>query len=68
MEEMEQAGSIVGKAGANTTIRARVLDADGNVIEDLGIIVGQRTKTAGDKTRAALKRLSRKYGRKHGSR
>ena len=37
----EVAGSIVGKMGTGTTIRARVLDENGNLIEDLGIIVGR---------------------------
>ena len=67
-EEMETAGSYVAKMGTGTTIRARVLDPDGNVIEDLGVIVGKRTKKAGDHTRAALKRLAKNYkGGKHGS-
>ena len=67
-EEMETAGSYVAKMGAGTTIRARVLDPDGNVIEDLGIIVGKRTKKEGNRARAALKRLAKNYkGGKHGS-
>jgi len=53
----ENAGSYVAKSGAVTTIKARVFDADGNLLEDLGTIVGKRTKAAGKKTEAALKRL-----------
>ena len=67
-EEMETAGSYVAKMGTGTTIRARVLDPDGNVIEDLGIIVGKRTKRDGNRSRAALARLAKNYkGGKHGS-
>ena len=53
----ENAGNYVAKSGAVTTIKARVFDADGNLLEDLGTIVGKRTKAAGRKTDAALKRL-----------
>ena len=67
VEEMETAGSIVGKMGTGTTIRARVLNENGDLIEDLGVIVGKRTKEAGNHTRAALKRLAKNYrGGKHG--
>ena len=64
----EIAGSIVGKMGTGTTIRARVLDENGDLIEDLGVIVGNRTKTQGNRTRAALARLAKNYrGGKHGT-
>ena len=64
----EVAGSIVGKMGTGTTIRARVLDENGDLLEDLGVIVGKRTKTQGNRTRAALKRLAKNYkGGKHGT-
>ncbi len=64
----EVAGSIVGKMGTGTTIRARVLDENGDLLEDLGIIVGKRTKRDGNRSRAALARLAKNYkGGKHGS-
>jgi len=67
-EEVVGSATVTGKMRAATTIRARVLDKDGNVIEDLGVIVGKRTKAEGDRTRAALKRLADNYkGGKHGS-
>jgi len=67
-EEMETAGSYTAKMGTGTTIRARVLDKNGNLIEDLGIIVGKRTKRDGNRSRAALARLAKNYkGGKHGS-
>jgi len=64
----EVAGSIVGKMGTGTTIRARVLDENGDLLEDLGVIVGKRTKIEGNRTRAALARLAKNYkGGKHGT-
>ena len=60
-EEVAGSATVTGKVRAHTTISARVLDADGNVIEDLGVIVGKRTKAAGDHTRAALARLAKNY-------
>jgi len=68
--KMETSGSIVGKMHGKTTIRARVLDSDGNVLEDLGVIVGERTKEQGDRTRAALARLKANFkgGKNHGRR
>lgn len=64
-EEMAGDSMFTGKAHAKTTIRARVLDADGNLLEDLGVIVGKRTKEEGNRTRAALRRLAKAYkGRK----
>lgn len=68
-EEVAGGATVTGKVRASTTIRARVLDSDGNVIEDLGVIVGKRTKAEGERTRAALKRLADNYkGGKHGGR
>jgi len=68
-EEVAGGATVTGKMHGKTTIRARVLDKDGNVIEDLGVIVGKRTKAEGDRTRAALKRLDKNYkGRRDGGR
>jgi hypothetical protein len=60
-EEVVGGATVTGKVRASTTIKARVLDSDGNVIEDLGVIVGKRTKEEGDRTRAALARLAKNY-------
>ena len=56
-EEMEQAGSIAGGAGAylahmkaTTTIKARVFGPDGKLIADLGTIVGKRTAAEAKRT------------------
>lgn len=70
MKDEEVAGGVIeGVAHAKTTIRARVLDSNGRVIEDLGVIVGKRTKEEGNRTRAALKRLATTYkGGHNGSR
>ena len=69
MDKVEKAGDIVGKIHGETTIRARVFDKDGKLLEDLGVIAGKRTKEEGDRTRAALKRLEKNYkGRKDGGR
>jgi len=61
-EVMETAGDVI-QAGANveTTIRARVFDENGKLIEDLGVIVGKRSKKDSAKTDKALKRLRARY-------
>jgi|GEM_PF-6170639 len=61
-DEMELAGSAPGnisvKGKARVSISARVLEYEGGpVIEDLGVIVGKRTKQAGRETEKKLKRL-----------
>lgn len=69
-EEVAGGAVLAGKVRASTTIRMRVLDGpSGKVIEDLGVMVGKRTKEEGDRTRAALKRLADNYkGGKDGGR
>ena len=59
-EEMEDAGAYVAAAGVTTTIRAKVYsgpDGTGELIADLGVIVGPRTKAEGRKTAKLLKML-----------
>ena len=56
-EEMEMAGNVVGKSGATTTIKARVFDENGNLLADLGTIVGKRTKEEGRATDEKLRML-----------
>ena len=56
-EEMETAGAYVAGAGVTTTIKAVVRDEHGNVIADLGTIVGPRTKAEGRKTDKLLAML-----------
>ena len=54
------AGGVVGKGKAQTTISARVFsgpNGTGEVIADLGVIVGKRTKTAARRTEKLLKKL-----------
>lgn len=68
-EEIAGGATVTGKIRGSTTIRARVFETEGGkLLEDLGVIVGKRTKAEGDRTRAALKRLEKRYkGGKHGS-
>lgn len=69
MEGKKIAGSIVGKIKGSTTIRAKVFEYEGGpLLEDLGVIVGKRTKEEEKKTKAALARLAKNYkGEKHAS-
>lgn len=75
MPEMEMAGgSYVATSGVTTTIKAVVRDENGEVIADLGTIVGPRTKEEGRKTDKLLAMLKdrrdkeekRLEGMKHG--
>ena len=62
LEEMEMAGNghTNATAGVTTTIRARVFsgpNGTGELLADLGTIVGPRTKAEGRKTNKLLKML-----------
>ena len=59
-DEMENAGSYVASAGVTTTIRAKVYsgpNGTGELLADLGTIVGLRTKAEGRETNKLLKML-----------
>ena len=57
----EQAGNVAAKSGATTVIRARVFsgpDGTGELLADLGTIVGPRTKEEEELTDGLLKMLA----------
>jgi len=60
-EKMEMAGGVTqATAGVTTTVRAKVYsgpDGTGELLADLGTIVGPRTKAEGRKTNKLLKML-----------
>jgi len=60
-EKMEMAGGVTqATAGVTTTVRAKVYsgpDGTGELLADLGTIVGPRTKAEGRKTDKLLKML-----------
>jgi len=60
MPEIEQAGGYVARTGAVTTVRARVFsgpNGTGELLADLGTIVGPRTETERKATDKKLKQL-----------
>ena len=60
MPEIEQAGGYVARAGAVTTVRARVFsgpNGTGELLADLGTIVGPRTEAERKATDKQLKEL-----------
>ena len=60
-EEMEMAGGVTqATAGVTTTVRAKVWsgpNGTGELLADLGVIVGPRTKAEGRRTDKLLKML-----------
>ena len=67
MPEMEQAGGYVARTGAVTTIKARVFsgpNGTGELLADLGTVVGPRTKAERAETEKKLKMLKDRSDKK----